>query len=205
MAAPPTIHLPDAWPTQVKGGLLHATALARSGLVELWAGFENGLLVQARAAARAARLAPRLAQRSEELRILRARLRRVDPRRRPHYEPEERLAILQLRAAAGWSAVETARRFQVTANTIAAWMARLDEAGPDALLATRRPVNRFPDAVAELVLTLRRNLPAFGKVRVAELLVRAGLSLSATTVKRLQERAASAPSPEPVATEAEPE
>jgi transposase-like protein len=41
----------------------------------------------------------------------------IDPRHRPHYPPAERLAILELRAANGWSQ-ETARRFQVAPLTI---------------------------------------------------------------------------------------
>ena len=40
----------------------------------------------------------------EELRIKDARLERVPPHRRPHYPAVERLAILELRAARGWSA-----------------------------------------------------------------------------------------------------
>ncbi|MBI2378172.1 MAG: hypothetical protein HYV07_29490, partial [Deltaproteobacteria bacterium] len=44
----------------------------------------------------------------EELRRKDARLARLDARKRPHYKPAERLAILQLRAARGWSLAETA-------------------------------------------------------------------------------------------------
>ena len=50
----------------------------------------------------------------EELRIKDARMERIEAHRRPHYPPAERLAILELRAACGWSQEETARRFQVT-------------------------------------------------------------------------------------------
>jgi transposase-like protein len=68
---------------------------------------------------------------------------RVDPQRRPHYPPTERLAILELRAAHGWSQEETARRFQITPLTIHNWMQRLDDDGPDALVQIPEPVNRF--------------------------------------------------------------
>jgi hypothetical protein len=46
----------------------------------------------------------------------------------------ERLAILQLRAAQGWSAAQTAKRFLVQPATIASWMKRIDEGGKGALL-----------------------------------------------------------------------
>jgi len=55
----------------------------------------------------------------EENRILRARLDAIPPRDRPHYPPVERVAILTLRAARGWTVAETARRFLVTPHTIA--------------------------------------------------------------------------------------
>ena len=85
-----------------------------------------------------------LALRSEEIRIKDARMERIAPHRRPHYPPTERMAILELRAARGWSLEQTARTFQVTATTIASWMKRADEDGPDALVQSREPVNKFP-------------------------------------------------------------
>ncbi|MEE9246160.1 MAG: helix-turn-helix domain-containing protein, partial [Gemmatimonadota bacterium] len=45
-------------------------------------------------------------------------------------QPTERLAILELRAARGWSLEQTAERMLVTPNTVASWMGRLDEEGP---------------------------------------------------------------------------
>ena len=44
------------------------------------------------------------------------------------------MAILELKAARGWSLEQTAKAFHVTAATIASWMNRLDEDGPDALV-----------------------------------------------------------------------
>ena len=54
----------------------------------------------------------------EELRIKDARMARIDPRKRPHYPPSERMAILEFRAAHGWSQQQTADAFQLTAATI---------------------------------------------------------------------------------------
>jgi hypothetical protein len=47
------------------------------------------------------------------------------------------------------------------------------------------PVNRFPEFVRYLVRELKALLPAMGKVRIAQVLARAGLHLGATTVGRM--------------------
>ena len=82
----------------------------------------------------------------EEMRIKDARMAQLDRHRRPHYPPTERLAILELKAARGWSLEQTAKAFLVTAATVASWLRRVDEQGPNALLQLRTPVNRFPNA-----------------------------------------------------------
>src|SRR5262249_35301915 len=105
---------------------------------------------------------------------------------RPHYQPTERLAILELRAARGWSQAQTAEVFQVTEATIASWSKRLDEEGPAALLCTREPVNKFPEFVRYLVQRLQTLCPRLGKVKIAQILARAGLHLGVTTVGRMR-------------------
>lgn len=147
-------------------------------------------------AAKVARLTTENALLREEVRIKDTRLARIPPHERPHYEPVERMAILNLRAAAGWNAAETARRFLLTPLTVANWMRRLDEEGAHALVQTHSPVNRFPDFVTELVRALRATLPTMGKVRLAQVLARAGIHLAPTTIRRLaKKRARSAPEP----------
>jgi transposase InsO family protein len=90
----------------------------------------------------------------------------------------------------------------VTAVTIATWMQRADDDGPDALVRVPEPVNRFRDVVAHLVQRLKTLCPAMGKVRIAQVLARTrtGLHLSATTAKRLLERRLRSPAPQPPAT-----
>lgn len=107
---------------------------------------------------------------------------RIPAHQRPHYAPHERLAILSLRNATGWNRAETARRFQLASATVAAWTRRLDEDGPEALVQTREPVNRFPELVGEVVRALKATLPTMGKVRIAQVLARAGLHLAPSTV-----------------------
>jgi transposase InsO family protein/DNA-binding transcriptional regulator YiaG len=121
----------------------------------------------------------------EEIRIKDARMQRIDPHKRSHYPPTERMAILELRAARGWSQQKTADVFHLTAATIASWMKRLDEAGPDALVQLRESVNRFPDFVRYTVQRLKALCPAMGKAKIAEVLARAGLHLAPTTVGRM--------------------
>ena len=83
----------------------------------------------------------------EELRVKDIRTVRIPPHKRPHYPPTERMAILELRAARGWSLEQTAEAFLLTSPTVACWGKRLDEEGPDALVQIREPVNKFPDFV----------------------------------------------------------
>jgi putative transposase len=121
----------------------------------------------------------------EQLRINQTRMESIPPNRRPNYRPHERMAILQLKAARSWSLEQTAEAFLVTAATIASWMKRLDEDGPDALIQLPIPVNKFPEFVAYLVQRLKTICPTMGKVKIAQTLARAGLHLGSTTVRRM--------------------
>jgi putative transposase len=128
------------------------------------------------------------------IRIKDARMKRVEAQKRPHYGPTERMAILELRAARTWSTQQTAETFLVAAATIASWMQRVDEEGSHALVQVREPVNKFPDFVRYAVQRLKALCPNLGKVKIAELLCRAGLHLGATTVGRILKEA---PRPKP--------
>jgi len=111
----------------------------------------------------------------EEIRIKDTRIAQKASQRRPHYGSHERMAILELRAARGWSLKQTADTFLVTPTTIAAWAKRIDENGPDALLQLRESVNKFPDFVRYIVQRLKTLRPSMGKVKIAETLCRADL------------------------------
>ncbi len=93
---------------------------------------------------------------------------RISPHRRPQYRPVERMAILELRAAQGWSLRQTAKTFLVTDATIGSWTKRIDEEGPDALVQLREPVNRFPQFVRYAVQRLKTLCPTMGKVKIAQ-------------------------------------
>ncbi len=141
-----------------------------------------------RIAAEKDRLQQEIALLREELGIQGARMSVVVPHRRPRYAPTERLAILEVRAARGWSLQPTADHFLLAPATVALWAQRVDEQGPPALLQLRQPVNRFPDFVRYAVQRLKTLCPSRGKVKIAQILARAGLHLSPTTVgRRLRE------------------
>ena len=73
----------------------------------------------------------------------------------------------------------------VSPLTLASWMGRLDEEGPDALVRLPEPVNKFPHFVKYLVKRLKILCPTLGKVKTAQILARAGLHLGPTTVRRM--------------------
>ena len=118
----------------------------------------------------------------------------IAPQRRPHYGPYERMAILKLRAARGWSLKQTADTFFLTSATVTSWIKRIDDQGTNALLQLRELINKFPDYVRYIVQRLETPSPGMGKVKIAETLCRAGLHLGVTTVGRiLQEEPQSSP------------
>ena len=187
------IRLPDQWSEHVKSGVLHAIALASVAL-----SYARG-----RAATRR-RLRAELDQAKTEIALLREELAIKDERwsrsytrRRPHYQPVQRMRILELRAARGWTLEKTARRFLLDLNTLIGWHRRLDEDGEHQLVQTVAPVNRYPDFVRVIVRELKALFPAMGTERIAQMLGRAGLHLTATTVGRMLREPTEPRGPEP--------
>jgi transposase InsO family protein/transposase-like protein len=134
----------------------------------------------------------------EEWRLKDERLARVPAHERPHFPPVERLAILELRAARGWSLRQAAERFHLSPSTLSMWMHRLDEEGSDALVRSMVPLNKYPDVVAYAVQRLKVLCPTFGYGRIAHVLGREGLRLGTSTVQRMMRRVvAPQPAPEP--------
>ena len=181
----PRIPLPKGWQGCVKSAVLHAIALAHYAIVYARAWAADSINARVRLAAENDRLHEECALLREELRIKDTRIAQIAPQRRPHYGPHERMAILELRAARGWSLKQTADTFLVTPATIASWLKRIDDQGANALLQLREPVNKFPDFVRYIVQRLKTLSPAMGKVKIAETLCRAGLHLGVTTVGRI--------------------
>ena len=182
---PSKIPLPKVWKRQVRSAMLHVISLAQYATVYTRSWAVDSMNGRVRLKAENDRLIEEVARLREEMRIKDARTASIVPQRRPHYSPVERLAILELRAARGWSNQQAAAAFLVTAATIASWMQRVDEEGPHALVQLRQPVNKFPDFVRYAVQRLKVLCPSMGKVKIAQTLARAGLHLGATTVGRI--------------------
>jgi hypothetical protein len=165
--------------------VLHVIALGQYTVAYTRSWAVNGRIARVRLKAENDGLRQQVALLTEEIRIRDARMKGVDPRKRPHCSPTERRAILGLRAARAWSVQRTAEAFLVTAATIASWIKRVDDEGPDALVQIREPVNKFPDFVRYAVQRLKALCPTLGKAKIAEMLCRAGLHLGTTTVGRI--------------------
>ncbi len=190
------IPLPKDWPNHVQAAILHVIALAHLAIVHSRSRVAHSRLTRVRLRGQLEQAENEIGLLKEEMRIKDARLARLAPRRRPHYRPVDRMAIVELKAARGWSGAETAHAMLLLPATIASWLKRLDEEGPSALTKTREPVNRFPDFVTHIVQRLKTLCPTMGKKRISETLARAGLHLGATTVNRMLDREPVSPRPD---------
>ena len=105
MCDPPIsdVPLPSRWAKSVRSSVLHVISLAHFAIVTTRGWAANALNPRARQAAESERLTNDAALLRKELRIKDSRITKIDPRRRPHYPATERMAILQLKAARGWS------------------------------------------------------------------------------------------------------
>jgi len=120
--------LPKAWPRNVKLAVLHVVAPAHKAIVAARSAAQKSPDARTRRAGDVRGAPDEIAMLEEELRIKDGRMAMIDARGRPYYGPIERMPILQLRAARGWSQAETARRFLVKPTTIASWLKRTDDA-----------------------------------------------------------------------------
>lgn len=109
-----SIPLPKGWPRRVRSAVVHAVSMANTAFAVTRGHAENHFNARVQLQAENDRLRREVSLLLEEIRIKDARMERVPAQRRPHYPPIERLAILELRAARGWSQARTARRLLVT-------------------------------------------------------------------------------------------
>ncbi len=114
----PRISLPKSWPRHVKSAVLHAISLAHYAIVRTRGRAEGNASSQDRFSAQNERLNEECALLREEIRIKDSRMAQIPPHKRPRYRPQERMAILELRAARGWSIKQTADIFLITQATV---------------------------------------------------------------------------------------
>ena len=121
MAATEPLPLPRGWTKTTRSSVLHAISLAFWALTRAWGSSSTSRRRTTRLQADLDRATTEIALRDEELAIKDDRFARVPPRRRPHYGPIQRMRILKLKAARGWSLSEVAQAFAVTEETVASW------------------------------------------------------------------------------------
>ncbi len=102
-----------------------------------------------------------------ELSILPAQRESMPPHRRPDYQPEQRLAILQLRRLRDWNIHKTAKRFVLHPNTLRSWIKAAEGRGNSRLFTGAIVWNKIDDAVRWASHEPRRPCPEpeFGSVR----------------------------------------
>lgn len=130
-----------------------------------------------------------------ELAVFRAQRLAKAPRHRSHFAPEQRAEILKLAVLRGWTAKETAARFGLHPNTIRNWKRAIrDKRRSDELIGTP-PSNRLHAAVRWTVHEIRRLCPEreFGTRTIARHMIRAGIQISRTSVRRILEEERSKP------------
>lgn len=182
---PPKISLPKGWPEFARVAILHVIALARLAIMHArcWPdGSENDTL---RLRSEYDRLQCEVVMLRMELEIKDARIAAIDPHRRPNYSPRQRLQILRLRAARGWNKSQLARRFHVTVQTILNWMRALDDGDP--LVGDYEEVKptRYPDYIRMIIQQIKAFFPILGRGKIADMLGRASLHISQSTVGRI--------------------
>ncbi len=103
--------LPKSWTKTIESSVLHAVSLASAALSTAWARAASHRRPRVQMVAELERAKTETALLKEELSIKDARWSRVPPRRRPYYSPIQRMRILRLKAARGWSSSQTAGVF----------------------------------------------------------------------------------------------
>jgi len=95
---------------------------------------------------------------TEMVETFQTRLRKIAPKKRPHYSGPARFKALQLRQAMGWSIEEAAAQFVVTPVTFSRWEDAADPTrqtvGPD--IQPDPPIRRYADVVRTLVRLAER-------------------------------------------------
>ncbi|MEN1705225.1 MAG: DDE-type integrase/transposase/recombinase [Planctomycetota bacterium] len=163
-------------------GLARARALAHSAPMTRLLGQRDHLHTEA-------------AMLERELAIFRAQRLEKAPRQRPHFAPQQRAEILQLAALRGWTAKEAAARFGLHPNTIRNWKRAIRDKRRSEELIGAPPWNRLHQAVRWTVHEIRRLCPEreFGTRMIARHMIRAGIQISRTSVRRILEEDRSKP------------
>jgi transposase len=132
-----------------------------------------------------------------ELEVFRSQRCRKLTHQRPLYCPIERAQIPKVMKLRGWSTKQTAQRFVVHPNTIRNWQKTVEDKLRAEQMLGRPLWNRIHDGVCQLVHEIRAAFPEpeFGTRTIGRHIVRAGIKISRTSVRRvLQEEPPKSPS-----------
>ncbi len=121
------LSFPRGWTKHAKSALIQAVSLAATALNLVYGRACKNRRVRQRLAADLDRLSTEISLLKQELDIKDARWSRLPSRRRPYYTPVQRMRILQLKAARGWSGEQAARAFLINEQTLRSWLERVDE------------------------------------------------------------------------------
>ena len=122
-----TIPLPKKWPEHIKSAVIHTISLATTAFTVTYGWISQKTNKLARILAELDIAKREIALLKEEIRLKDKRFRRLSPRRRPYYSSIQRLQILQLKAARGWSTIQTAKAMMLNEHTVSEWLKRIDE------------------------------------------------------------------------------
>jgi transposase-like protein len=86
-----------------------------------------------------------------ELELHRRRFIRIPAKSRPHFAPEDRLAILRLAWINGWSAQDVAQRLLLNVSTVRRWMRMWEQREDPGVFFGKPAWNRLSDAVRDLI------------------------------------------------------
>ena len=120
LACSSDIVIPKSWPKNSKSALVHVISLAHYAITHARGWAANSIYARVRLQAKLDTALEEIAKLREELRIKDTRMTRIGAQKRPHYPPVERLAILELKAARGWSLTQTAKVFLVEGHRLPA-------------------------------------------------------------------------------------
>ena len=179
----PKIPLPQGWSELVLLALLHVITLARLAILNARNWPDGAECDGLRLRADNDRLKCEIAWLERELAIKDARFNRLAPKKRPEFLPTERLEILLIKTALGLNNSQLARRFQITVQTVRRWLRGIC-LGNKTVQLPDKPT-RYPDYLRYVVQQLKLYCPILGRVKIADILARVGLHISASTVRRI--------------------
>jgi len=178
------IPLPESWQDNVKRGMNKALQLARFDIIRVRGKVDYDPRREVRLKAQLDKVKNELALERDLNSIYRSRFEKIPAKRRPNYTPVDRMRVLNHKAARGWNLKQASENFLIDPQTLSSWDQRMEEGGANALVQIKEPVHKYPDYLRYGLQQLKALIPLMGKKKIGEYFIRAGLTLSTSTVGR---------------------